>query len=802
MKQFSAQKAIVLCVAAAVFFANVATTFAQSTGKKQTVVSLLSDDGLKTTISFEAGSMMQKKVMTSIGEAVIIKTDEGTSILKQGYPDLPKLTASIIIPDQKDMEVTVVSSSYTDYENVLVAPSKGSISRTIDPSTIPFTYAPVYGENNFWPEKLAELRDPYILRDYRGQTVVVYPYQYNPVTKTLRVYTNITLSVTPKTNGTGINSLVRIKPLEKVASEFGSIYSNQFLNYSNGSRYVPLGEEGNMLIISYGTFMSAMQPFVDWKTQKGIRTEIVDVATIGNTNTAIKDYVTEYYNTKGLTFLLLVGDDAQVRASETDAGDSDNEYAYILGNDHYLEFFVGRFSAENEEDVATQVTRSISYEKTPLVDSYYANGVGIASDQGPGDDGEWDWEHENNIRTQLVNYNYNEIYELFDGTHTGAANDESGNPNDNDLAELVNAGAGIVNYTGHGGTTSISTTGFSTSDVDSKLTNTEKWPFLWIVGCQVGNFTGSTCFGETWARASYAGQPAGGIASFMSTINQWWNEPMEGQDEMNNILTESETDNIKRTFAGISVNGCFSMNDEYGDTGYEMTDTWTIFGDPSLVVRTALPSDMAVSHDPVIYLGTSQFNVECDAENATACLTQNGEILGTATVSGGYATLEFDPIASTDDITLTITGYNKIPYISDIPAQAPSGAYVLGTTYTVVDITGNNNGNADYNESVTLDVTLENVGISSASGVIATIATTDAFVTITDATQSYGTILNNASAMQSNAFAITVADNVPDAHVALFTCTAEDDLGNSWVSNFSITLNAPVLAVQSFTITT
>lgn len=800
MKQVSAKNVILFCVVALIWSLNLNGSFAQSPSIKKTSITLLSDDGQKTSVKFETGDMVQNMVTTSLGEAVIIKTDKGTPILKKGFPDLPKLTTSVIIPNDKEMQVTVTGSHFTDYGNVRVAPSKGTLLRTIDPSMVSYEYGSSYQENKFFPEKLAELREPYILRDFRGQTIIVYPYQYNPVTQTLRVYSDITVSVSPKGSGTGINVLNTATNSGKVSAEFGHVYSNHFINYNNGTRYEPLAEEGNMLIISYGSFMNAMQPFIDWKIQKGIKTEMVDVATIGNNKTAIKDYVLNYYNTKGLTFLLLVGDYDQVTSSTTGAGDSDNDYGYILGNDHYQEIFVGRFSAETEADVTTQVNRTLMYEKTPLIDSYYAKGVGIASEFGPGDDNEWDWQHEENIRTELMNYNYTAIQDLYNGTWAGTANDASGNPTAANLADQVNAGIGIINYTGHGSTSSIVTTGFNNTSVNSLLTNTTKWPFLWIVGCEVGNFTGPTCFAEAWARATYNGVPSGGLASMMSTISQYWDEPMEGQDEMNLILTESYENNIKRTFGGISINGCFSMNDAYGGSGYDMTDTWDCFGDPSVFVRTALPQSITATHDASVLLGSTTLTVTCDAQDAVAALTSNGEIIASEKVSGGVAVLTFSPLMAADTLTLTITGYNLVPYIAAIPTVAPAGPFVIGSSFTVDDSNGNNNGLADYNEQVTLDASLENVGISIAGNVTATIATTDPFITITDPSQSFGDILNDAVSTQGSAFAFTVADDVPDAHVALFACTVSDNLGNSWTSNFQVLLNAPAPGAQSFVI--
>ena len=45
-----------------------------------------------------------------------------------------------------------------------------------------------------------------------------------------------------------------------------------------------------MLIITYDAFAATMQPFVDWKKQKGIKTRMVNVSAIGNNSTSIKEF--------------------------------------------------------------------------------------------------------------------------------------------------------------------------------------------------------------------------------------------------------------------------------------------------------------------------------------------------------------------------------------------------------------------------------------------------------------------------------------------------------------------------------
>ena len=142
------------------------------------------------------------------------------------------------------------------------------------------------------------------------------------------------------------------------------------------------------------------------------------------------------------------------------AGDSDNNYSYIVGNDHYPDLFMGRFSAETEDDIKTMVYRTIQYEKYPdASDSWAKVGVGIGSEDGTsstdpnnpptgmGDDNEADWHHNMNIKSDLLGFTYNSISELYEGgTYVGSL-DAAGNPSTMDLSSLLNSGLGIINYT-------------------------------------------------------------------------------------------------------------------------------------------------------------------------------------------------------------------------------------------------------------------------------------------------------------------------------------------------------------------
>jgi hypothetical protein len=761
-------------------------------------IQMVSSSNSETTLNFNLSGFWYNEVETNLGTAWNIKVDGSGKRLEQGRPELPLFATSLIIPGEANMNIEVVSSNFIEYQDVLIAPSKGNFDRTIDPTTVAYEFGPQYNRNEFFPNSTTNLRQPYIVRDYRGQTVLINPFVYNPVTKVLRVYYDITLNVF-EVGTSKINVLSSNADSEIIDSRFNNIYQHHFLNYqAPANRYDALNEHGNMLIISYGDFMDEMAPYIEWRTKTGTAIEMVDVAEIGGAS-QIKTYIADYYNTNGLTFVMLIGDSQQVPSSSTGGNDSDVNYSYIVGNDHYPDVFVGRFSAETTDHVATMVERTIAYERNPVDGDWYTNAIGIGSSQGPGDDNEMDYEHIRNIHSnKLFPFTYTYGFEFFDGSQGGE--DAPGNPNPGIIADAINGGATIINYVGHGSDNSWSTSGFSNSNVNS-LTNTDKLPFIISVACVNGNFVGQDCFAEAWLRAEDNGKPSGAVATIMSTINQSWDPPMHGQDEMNDILGETYDDNIKRTFGGITMNGCMAMNDQYGSGGNTMTDTWTIFGDPSLMIRTATPQLMTVDHMATVFIGATSLSVSANAEGGIATLSMNGEIIGSAIVEGGSAVINFDALSDVGIMDLVVTGFNYIPYESIVEIVPAAGAYIVYAENIVNDASGNNDGLVDYNESILLSVSLSNIGTDEATGVNATISTENEFITITDNTESYGTIGAESTVNMEDAFAFDVANNIPDGSLIKINVSAVDGSGKEvWESSFSLIAHAAELNFNTFTI--
>jgi hypothetical protein len=531
-------------------------------------IRIVEDTGDRLVLEYMFDAYQLDDVMIEGKPYVAVSLDREPPLKVAGAPELPHVCRSVIIPDDAAMAVRVLDAEFEEVDSIDVAPSKGFILRTVDPASVPYTFGAAYAKDAFFPGPVASLREPYILRNYRGTVVDFNPFQYNPVTRTLRVYSHVTLEIASVGAGT-INVLDREEPSEEKSAAFHQIYKSHFLNYRPPMRYDPLSEEGEMLIIYHDPWAENIQPLVDHKNSIGIQTTAVAVSSIGTGWSQIKDYIQEVYDTTDLAFVLLVGDGAQIDTPSASGGSSDPTYSKLDGSDDYPDILVGRFSAETPAHVDTQVERTITYELMPATEQeWFRKGTGVASNQGPGDDGEYDDEHMDNIRDDLLAYGYTEVDRIYDYSGTAAM-----------VTAALNEGRGVVNYTGHGSTTSWGSTGFSVNHVND-LENDNMLPFIVSVACVNGQFDGYTCFGEAWLRATHDSVPTGAIGAYMSSINQSWNPPMAAQDESCDLLCAE----AYFSFGALCFAGSCLMMDEYGYGGVEMFDTWHVFGDPSVRV--------------------------------------------------------------------------------------------------------------------------------------------------------------------------------------------------------------------------
>ena len=96
---------------------------------------------------------------------------------------------------------------------------------------------------------------------------------------------------------------------------------------------------------------------------------------------------------------------------------------------------------------------------------------------------------------------------------------------------------------------------------------------------------------------------------------------------------------------------------------------------------------------------------------------------------------------------------------------------------------------ANYNTTNDLNVTfINNGGLSTGANTTATLSTTDEYLTLNTTTATLGTMARNATA--NGTFNFTMAENVPDGHVATINVAITDG-SNSWNGTLTITAVGP-----------
>ena len=712
----------------------------------------------------------------------------------KGFAELPFINASVRLPADKNVTLKVIEGKYEEYllENPLL-PSRGVIYRNQDPSTVPYEISQKSLIDEWYPQNLANNTSPFIIKDLRGTTVYVYPFRYNAVQNILRVYSTMTVQLIE-------NETIAINPLEKqpskILKEMDGIYSSLFVNYEQSKDDLTIGEYGDILVICTDRDETAIQPYIDWKKEKGYNVTLEVVPTNTNVKTNIQN---AYDANNDLLYVQLVGDWADIKSDAMGGAPTDPQLGCVVGSDQVADITIGRLSANSPAHVTVQVDKIINYEKNPDAgEEWYQAALGVASNQGPGDDGELDY--------QQIDVIYNDKLDPFTYESFSTAYDPSGTAQM--VSNAINSGVSIINYCGHGSETSWGSTGFSNSHI-SQLSNGNKLPIIFSVACVNGAFNGGgDCFAEAWLKK----ENGGAVMTLMSTINQPWDPPMRGQDYFNDIIIGGydysahpgqngiNTTEQRTTIGAIVFNGFVLMTSESGGgSDWETVKTWTLFGDPAMQPRTDIPGDISVSNDVVmagIPFSTTVSGPDGPFEGAMVCISNGNDYFKGITDASGNVTIEHT--LTPGNAKLVITGFNLETIYDDIVVASANQAWIVVNTCTVDDSENNNNGQADYGESILLDVLAENVGLQPATGVNAVISSSDPNITITDDSFSYGDIPEGQTANGDGAFAIDIAENIPDGHVAVIDIEFTDGNKELWEGTISITLHAPVLTIQTF----
>ncbi|MBE0433911.1 immune inhibitor A, partial [candidate division WOR-3 bacterium] len=715
-----------------------------------------------------------------------------------GKPQLPAMRHTIGVPYGARITVEVLDSEYQD-----IPLDALGIDQRIMPVLAPVLKCPgekpvfviddkTYTEETFYPASIARIENDDMMRGHRLVVIETHPIQYNPVTQVVRCHTRIALRIS-FVGGDQIETRQRL--IQDFSPVFEDFIKRRVLNYSfyeNMARdVVPLPI--HYLIITHNTFQTQVNDLAYWLKQKGFKVKVANQDSISTWNVAgIEGFINAQVPQP--TYLLLVGDvNGGYMPAPTGSQSqkvTDLYYAETDGTGYLPDIFYGRLSVETPTHIATVVDKILKYEKANLPnmaqwfkkDAFLAGNDNYTVSEGT----------HNYCTTMFMDPNGYTTYKLYEQTYGATTADVFTN---------VNEGRILTTMSGHGSDDGwYDGPPFQVSHVN-QLTNGDKLTIATGHCCLANNFgwNSGPCGGESWIRKA----GGGGVAYYGACPSTYWSEDDWLQKEWYRAIYvdqiyEHGRFTLDGMYDGIYLSGT-SLKQYYYE-GYH------VLGDPSLDLWTEVPVEMVVLYDDAVIPGSASFTVTVSGggspvENALVCAWIPGQSpemhVAEYTNASGIVTLNIAPTTPGDTMYVTVTAHDFIPHQGHALVIAPSGPYITAGSRIIND--GNNN-QPNPGETIQLGLWAKNIGVAVADSVYGLLSESDDYVTVFIDSSWYGTIAPADSALSSPYYSFTIANNCPNGHNIAFTAAFTDAQDSTWTSNFPVTVYAPVLSYQYYTI--
>lgn len=616
-----------------------------------------------------------------------------------GKAELPVVSFYVAVPQGAELDLNYDTLDYTllqDYDVYPSQPLKTDGGEYIDP---PFTLNETfYALDEYYPSSIVDVNPIMVMRGCRIAMVSVFPFAYNPATKTLKVYNDIDISI-DFVGGTNEFIPERLRSIY-----FQPLFDAFLLNANSVERAVVnnpqsgvlnSGDRADLLIVVYDDFYEEILPLAEWRHSTGIETKVVNWSEIGNTSEDLRKYVNNsYYNWElPPSFLLIVGDADHVPVNYLHIRGTDHWYVSFEGNDYMPEIHTGRISVNNEDQLNTVVNKILDYSISPYMDENWFDDILLAAYEELGRYFIWTSETIYNYTTS-VGYNVNRQYQ--GGIPPGSTQG---------VIDAINSGVIIANHRDHGGETEWCHPEFTTIDIIHGLDNGEMYPVGFSINCLSGYFDAETSGGgpECWAEVAL--RVDNGFVAVLAHTRVSWSGLNDELDRgfYDSMFSEFDPDypNVGSAnpyttevfkISQIMNYGKFWTYDKYIVPGgcppypyhpsyissratFEMLHD---HGDPTMEIWTVFPQNLTADYPEYVPFTPSILQVTVTnsedgypIEGALVCVTQgDGLYAKNLTDASGKAYLDIDP-PTDDDLLLIVTSYNFLYHLGSIGVNAP-----------------------------------------------------------------------------------------------------------------------------------
>ncbi len=770
-----------------------------------------------------------------------------------GAPNLPSSSTFVAIPNGAMASLRLVSSKTKVIQNVDLIPAAMPQLDNDDSPAVYQKNSEIYSRNAFYPETPFRISEVSSIRGVQVVQVGVMPFQYNPVTKELVVYSDLELEIdieggdgtigdlryrTPEWDQILQDIIINRDDLPEV--DYGERLRKHYENRETGCEYMIITPDNE-------DFIALADSIKQFRMQQGIPTEIFTVSDCGgNTQTAIRNFIRNAYNNWDMppAAVLFLGDHisdgtqgiVSYTMNNHPGGNgynpyiSDHIYSVMSGN-HMPNIILGRITGRTPEEMYHIIKKDLDYERQPptnpdfydkpitamgfqlerwfqlcseVVNGFWTNELGKhpvrqnAIYQGtPGS--RWStYEHTNTVLNYFgpngCGYIPQTMSHLTDWSATG-----------NSVNEAINSGAFLIQHRDHGAEEVWGEPSYSIGYI-KRLTNKDL-TFVMSNNCLTGrfNFNGADgCFAEAFHRHQYGA--LGLIAatevsySFVNDIYVWGAYDNMWPDFMPTYGTQHETNFIRPAF-GNAAGKYFLRQSSWTDNSVKEI-TYYLFhqhGDAYMTLYSEMPQELTVEMLPVLTAGSEQYTLKAD-EGANICLTANGQIIGFDFATGDTQTIAVTPQEVGTQVKLTITKQNYYRYehyLNTIPNDAP---YLIFNAIEINDEEGNGNHAADYNETCKLGISLHNAGFANMDGFNVILSCSHPSVEITQGEFAYNSMNADEIQMQNDAFTVHFGDDLLDQEKVKFYLKMEN-ADHVFIDSVTLAMKAPNLKYSRLSIT-
>ena len=674
----------------------IANSISIDLGTNEPEIKVIENTYQKLCISLSFSEIKSFEVQTEKGIFTEIIIPGFGRSYKIGEPKLPILRKLVEIPLEAQVEVKAISYEITEYNledygiTYPLIPAQPPIPKD---KKIEFKYNPsVYQIDEYVSEKLASVDELGIMRSVRLGRLNISPIQYNPVKNSIKVFNNIEVDI--QFIGEDIHKTIQLK--EKTFSPYFEGIYNRIINYKPiESRDIITRYPVKYVIVADPMFEGALEPFIEWKSQKGfyIIPAYTDDPAVGNTTGSIRAYLEGLYNQgtpedPAPSFVLFVGDVAQIPAFTSGWHVTDLYYCEYTA-DYLPEMYYGRFSANNLTELQPQIDKTLEYEKYEMPDPSFLNEVVMISGVDAGHDPTWG----NGQINYGTTYYFNEAHGITSHTYLYPLSGSSGPQ----IIQNISDGVAYANYTAHGSPNGWADPSFTIGNI-SGLQNQSKYPLMVGNACSTNEFQEYNCFGEALLRAENKGALGyiGGSNSTYWDEDYWWGVGY-GAISANPTYEQTGLGAYDRTFHDhgepevewyVTQDGMiFAGNLAVTEAGSGMYDYyWEIYhlmGDPSLSVYYSEPSEMTVTFNALLPIGAEEFTIEAEPGSYVG-ISMDGILHGAALVDeSGTVDVPITPFTQAGIADIIVTKSQYQPVLTTVVVASPAVVDISPTSIPV-----------------------------------------------------------------------------------------------------------------------